>query len=160
MGLEVFFELEEEQKVNLIVYWNQILLELLKDFWKEVFGNVQKSIVVEDNTPVYKKVCISIRQELGVRYHQHSPNSPDLNSIENIWMYIKHIIVKKYSHITFIKEIKQVVLKIWNNFGNDRCNSLIESMSNRSRAVIAAREGREGRQHLFKVEEVSKWKIY
>jgi len=61
MGLEVFFELEEEQKVNLIVYWNQILLESLKDFWKEVFGNVQKSIVVEDNTPVYKKVCISIR---------------------------------------------------------------------------------------------------
>ena len=61
MGLEVFFELEEEQKVNLIVYWNQILLEPLKDFWKEVFGNVQKSIVVEDNTLVYKKVCISIR---------------------------------------------------------------------------------------------------
>ena len=76
-----------------------------------------------------------------MRYHQHSPNLPDLNSIENIWMYIKHIIVKKYSHITFIKEIKQVVLKIWNNFGNDRCNSLIESMLNRIRVVIVARGG-------------------
>jgi len=59
-----------------------------------------------------QKVRIPIKQELRMRCHQHSPNSPNLNPIENIWVYIKHIIVKKYSHITSIREVKQVVLKI------------------------------------------------
>jgi len=40
MGLGVFFELEKGQKVNSMVYQDQISLELLKDFWKEAFGDV------------------------------------------------------------------------------------------------------------------------
>ena len=92
--------------MNSIVYQNQILLGPLKDFWEEAFGDVQEPIVVEDNAPVHKKVCIPVRQELGIRCHQHPPNSPDLNPIENIWAHIKHIIAKEYSHITSIKEMK------------------------------------------------------
>jgi transposase len=76
-----------------------------------------------------------------MRCHQHPPNSPDLNPIENIWAHIKHIIAKEYSHITSTKEMKRVVLKIWNDFGDDRWNSLIESMLDRIRAVIVARGG-------------------
>jgi len=106
MGPGVFFELEEGQKVNSMVYRDQILLGPLKDFWEEAFGDVQEPIVVEDNAPVHKKVCIPVRQELGIRCHQHPPNSPDLNPIENIWAHIKHIIAKEYSHITSIKEMK------------------------------------------------------
>ena len=56
-------------------------------------------------------------------------------------MHIKYIIAKEYSHITSIREMKQVVLKIWNDFGDNRWNSLIESILNRIRAVIVTRGG-------------------
>ena len=67
MGPEVFFELEEGQKVNSMVYQNQILLGPLKDFWEEAFGDVQEPIIVEDNASIHKKVCISVRQELEMK---------------------------------------------------------------------------------------------
>jgi transposase len=81
---------------------------------------VEQPIVMEDNSPPHKKVCIPIRQELGMKCHQHPPNSPDLNPIENIWAHMKHIISKEYTHITFQKVMRQVVVSIWNDFENHR----------------------------------------
>ena len=79
------FELEEGTKVNSMVYRDQILLGRFKEFWEEAFGDVREPIVMEDNAPVHKKMCIQVRQELAMRCHQRPPNSPDLNPIENIW---------------------------------------------------------------------------
>jgi hypothetical protein len=79
---------------------------------------MQEPIVIEDHAPVHKKVCIPVRQELGMKCYQHSPNSPDLNPIENIWVYIKHRILKKYDHIISGKAMKQMVISIWNEFGD------------------------------------------
>ena len=67
---------------------------------------------MEDNAPVHKKVCIPVREELGMRCHQHPPNSPDLNPIENIWAHIKHRISKEYDHIISVKAMRQVVISI------------------------------------------------
>jgi len=80
----VFFDLREGESINSVVYWNQILLRPLKEFWEEFFGDLKELIVVEDNAPVHKKVCIPVRQELEIIYHLHSANSPDLNPIEHI----------------------------------------------------------------------------
>src|SRR5579859_7666294 len=110
MGPGVFFELEDGINVNSTVYRDQILLGPLKEFWEEAFGDVQEPIVVEDYAPVHKKVCIPFRKNLGMRCHQHPPNSLDLNPIENIWAHMKHRIAKEYSHITSVKEMKRVVV--------------------------------------------------
>jgi transposase len=96
---------------------------------------------MEDNAPVHKKVCIPVTQELGMRCHQHPPNSPDLNSIENIWAHIKHRISKEFGHITSAKAMKQVVINIWNEFEDGRWDRLIQSMPDRIQAVIKARGG-------------------
>jgi len=98
-------------------------------------------IVMEDNAPPHKKVYISVREELGMKYHQHPPNSPDFNPIENIWAHIKHIISKEYAHITSQKVIKEVVVSIWHDFGDHRWDHLVESMPERIQAVIKARGG-------------------
>jgi transposase len=124
-----------------MVYRDQIWLGPLQEFWEESFGDVSEPIVVEDNAPVHKKVCIAVRQDLGMKCHQHPPRSPDLNPIENIWAHMKDVIAKEYSHITSVIELKRVVVKLWNEFGDNQWNHLIESMPDRIRAVIAARDG-------------------
>ena len=141
MGPGTFFDLEDGQKVNSTVYRDQILLGPLKDFWKESFGDVVEPVVMEDNAPVHKKVCISVRQELEMRRHQHPPNSPDLNPIENIWAHMKHRIAKEYGHITSVKAMRHAVLHLWEEFGDHRWDHLIESMPERIQAVIKAKGG-------------------
>ena len=69
MGPGVFFDLEDGQKVNSMVYRDQILTGPLQKFWEESFGDVQEPIVMEDNAPVHKKVCIPVREELRMRCH-------------------------------------------------------------------------------------------
>jgi len=87
-GTWCFFDLAEGESINSVVYRDQILLGPLKEFWEESFGDLEEPIVVEDNAPVHKKVCISVRQELVMTCHQYPPNSPDLNPIEHIWAYV------------------------------------------------------------------------
>jgi len=116
MESSVFCDWGEGELINSIVHRDQILWELLKDFWEEFLGDLEELIVVEDNAPFHKKVCILVRQELEMTYHQHPPNSPDLNPIEYIWVYIKAVLKREYLHITSKEEIKGIVLKIWNEF--------------------------------------------
>ena len=89
MGRSMFFELEDGNKVNSTIYRDQILKGSLQEFWEESFGDLEVPIVMEDNAPPHKKVSISVREELGMKCHQHPPNSPDLNPIENIWAHMK-----------------------------------------------------------------------
>ena len=141
MGPGVFFDLEDGGTVNSTIYRDQILKGPLMEFWEDAFGDIQEPIVMEDNAPVHKKVCIPVRQELGMRCHQHPPNSPDLNPIENIWAHMKHRISMECGHITSVKAMKHAVISIWNEFEDHRWDHLIESMPARIQAVIKAKGG-------------------
>jgi transposase len=140
MGPGVFFELEDG-KVNPTIYQDQILKAPLQEFWEESFEDLEQPVVMEDNAPPHKKVCIPVRQELGMKCHQHPPNSPDLNPIENIWVHMKHIISKEYAHITSLKVMRQVVVSIGNDFEHHRWDHLVENMPERIQAVIKAKGG-------------------
>jgi len=141
MGPGIFFDLREGESINSMVYRDQILLGPLKEFWEESFRDLEEPILVEDNAPVHKKVCIPVKQELGMTCHQHPPNSPDLNPIEHIWAYIKDVLKREYPQVTSKEEIKRIVLKIWNEFEDGQWNHLIESMPARIEAVIEAKGG-------------------
>ena len=84
MKPDLFFDLSDEQKVNSTIYRDYILIELLQEFWKELFEDIWEPIVMTDNTSIYKKVYIFVRQELEMKCYQYLSNLPDLNSIENI----------------------------------------------------------------------------
>src|SRR5579871_4968 len=141
MGPGIFFDLREGESINSMVYRDQILLGPLKEFWEESFGDLEEPILVEDNAPVHKKVCIPVRQELEMICHQQPPNSSDLNPIEHIWAYIKDVLKREYPQVTSKEEIKRIVLKIWNEFEDGQWNHLIESMSARIEAMIEAKGG-------------------
>ena len=61
-----FFDLKKEEKMNSIIYRDQILLRSLQQFWKESFEDIKISIVMKNNASVYKKVCIPIREILDI----------------------------------------------------------------------------------------------
>ena len=62
MEPEWFFWLNEGQMINSVIYRDQILHGLLKEFWEESFLDINDPIVMEDNAPVHKGVCIQERE--------------------------------------------------------------------------------------------------
>jgi len=112
IGLCMFFDLEDGQKMTSVIYRDQILTRPLQEFRKKSFEEIREPIVIEDNASMHKKVCIHVRQELRIKCHEHPPNFSDLNSIENIWTHMKSRITKEYGHVTSLKVMKDVVINI------------------------------------------------
>jgi len=74
MGPGIFFNLAKGETVNSTIYRDQILLGPLQQFWEESFEEIQMPIVMEDNAPVHKKVCIPARESLGMVTLEWPPN--------------------------------------------------------------------------------------
>jgi len=94
------------------MYHNQVLAGPLNDFWSESFLEVDQLWVMEDSAPVHKRAAKICREELGMIFMPHLLNSPDLNSIENIWAWIKFRLAWNYIYISSEAELKQMVLKL------------------------------------------------
>ena len=54
---------------------------------------------------------------------------------------MKDIIAKDYAEVSSVQEMKIIVQRIWDHFGDEEWDKLIESMSERMEAVIAAGGG-------------------
>ena len=65
--------------------------------------------------------------------------SPDLNPIENLWVWIDRKLQEK--PIKNLAELKQAVHEAWLNVPIDLCQKLIESMPKRIKSCIKARGG-------------------
>ena len=66
MGSGMFFDLEKEEKMNSIIYRDQILLGPFQQFWEESFEDIKIPIVIENNASIHKKVYIPVRETLGM----------------------------------------------------------------------------------------------
>ena len=123
------------------IYRDQILLGPLQQFWEESFEDIKLPIIMEDNASVHKKICIPARETLGMMTLDWPPNSPDLNPIENIWSYMKKIIARDYAEISSVQEMKAIVERMWDHFGDEEWDKLIENMPERMEAVIVVGGG-------------------
>ena len=139
MGPGLFFQLKTGEKINLTVYRDQVLFGPLKMFYDESRSKIPEPIVMEDDAPVHKGASKKPQEDLKWTTYLHLPNSPDLNPIENIWAWMKHEINTKYMYITSKAEMQRIAMEMWENFGDDKWNGIIESMPARMKAVIKAK---------------------
>jgi len=63
-----FFDLDDENKINCTVYRDQILLEPLKEFWKDLFYEIQEPVVMEDNALCTKRFAFRSDKSLELDF--------------------------------------------------------------------------------------------
>ena len=81
-------------------------------------------------------------QTSGWRVSPWPSNSPDLNSIENVWGLMKKQVEKKIPKT--IQELEEIVKEVWNGLSLDYLKSLIKSMPNGIQKCIDQKGGVTG----------------
>ena len=88
-----------------------------------------------DNDPKHKPhIVMKWLDEKGVERLKWPSFSPDLNPIQRIWDEVERWTRKEKPKNEF--ELKQALLKVWYNIGNDITKKLIGSVPNRLHEVI------------------------
>ena len=54
---------------------------------------------------------------------------------------MKDIIGKNYSEINSMQEMRRIIHELWDNYSNDKWDSLIENMPERMRKIIKVKRG-------------------
>lgn len=95
----------------------------------------QQFILQDDNDPKHRsKLVTNWKKENNIKYIDWPSNSPDLNPIENIWALLKHKIKKIY--VKNITELKETILKCWNEIDDSHIQNTINSIPLRLQQVI------------------------
>ena len=107
-------------------------------------------LFMQDNARCHKTECIlEFLQENHVPVMEWPPQSPDLNSLENLWSEFKHEFHKRFIEL-FNHPFKslearyrygEMLQEVWYNQGLEIVDSLVRSMPRRCQLVIEAEGG-------------------
>ena len=92
-------------------------------------------VLQQDNDPKHRAhIVTKWLADKGVERLKWPSFYPDLNPIEHIWDEIEKRMRKEKAKNEF--ELKQALLKVWYNIGNDVTKKLVDSVPNRLHGVI------------------------
>ena len=92
----------------------------------------------QDNDPKHKsKLIQNYLKQQGIDCIEWPPYSPDLNPIENVWAYLKKQVEKE--NATTVAELKEAVVKCWQEIPHSLCTKLVESIPRRLNAIVQNR---------------------
>lgn len=130
------------EKINSQVYQdilNEGLIPTLNDHFPDGISEFteEQPIFQQDLAPAHNsKSTKKWFSDNNINVLPWPANSPDLNVIENVWRDIKFAINRTDPRPRTKEELKELILKIWNNYPVAKCRELIDSMPRRCITVI------------------------
>jgi hypothetical protein len=120
-----------------------------KEVYKDILGDeftkslehlgmgAEEVIYMHDNARPHKaKVPTKWLEDHGIECFEWPANSPDLNPIENLWAELKRLLGDYDEVPSGMLELWDRVQAVWDSFGQDYCQKLIESMPRRMDMVL------------------------
>lgn len=98
--------------------------------------------LMQDNAPIHtaNNVKAFLRRK-RVDFIDWPPYSPDLNPIENIWHWMKHVLETEFPVCNSAEEIEARFHEIWSKITPEMCSKYCGNYEKRLRAVIEANGG-------------------
>ena len=100
--------------------------------------DIKNFIFMQDNDPKHKsRMVMNFIESKGWKMLDWTPQSPDLNPIENVWRLLK----LKLGHLGFISrnEIEEKVREAWYYITPEEIKQYIDSFRSRCYAIYSAR---------------------
>jgi transposase len=115
------------------------LLPELKEA-KRLYGGTWR--VMQDNAPCHTaKLTNSFIKRNKLEFIDWPPYSPDLNPIENIWHWMKHVLETEFPVCESAEQIEGRVFKIWTKINVEMCAKYCSNYEKRLLAVVKANGG-------------------
>ncbi len=123
------------------LYVNILNDELLQTM--DFYGMDRKQVIFQqDNDPKHNSHrALKWLSSKGIQVLKWPPQSPDLNPIEHLWFHLKRRLAEYEKVPSGMIELWEHVEAEWNKITQDTCLNLIESMPQRSAAVLKAKDG-------------------
>ena len=97
------------------------------------------TILQDDNAPVHRAKILSTWKESNkVKFLDSPAQSPDLNPIENLWMFLEKKVSNENPPPRTLCDLKSVIQKTWQAILVKLVQNLIKSMPRRLAKVIKA----------------------
>lgn len=102
----------------------------------------EHGIFMQDNVrPHTVNIVREYLDQVGIRWFDWPALSPDMNSIEHVWVELGRRIRRPTSAPRTAQELRELLLQEWNNIDQNVILNLIESVPRRLQAAINARGG-------------------
>lgn len=119
-------------------------LSILKDELIPEFNRAKEAIpgtwrLMQDNAPCHTSKSVkSFLARSRVELIEWPPYSPDLNPIENLWQWMKHILETEFPVCNSAEDIEARIFHIWRTITPEMCASYCVNYEKRLLAVIKA----------------------
>ena len=121
------------------VYYKGKMERNIKDSANKL-GLGRRFLFQQDNDPKHtSKIARDYLKQARIATLEWVAQSPDVNPIEHLWDHLKRELRK--TKVSNKNELKDLIVSIWQSIPIDVTQKLVDSMSRRLEAVIAARGG-------------------
>ena len=98
--------------------------------------------MMQDNAPCHtSKLVKAFLRRRNIEFVDWPPYSPDLNPIESIWHWMKHVLETEYPVCNSAEEIESRFFEIWATITPEMCANYCAHYERRLQAVIKAEGG-------------------
>ena len=133
--------IEVNTRLDSSKYISNILVPFVQTFWKKFKRNNIHAKFMQDNAPCHKaKGVLTWLGKRNVSILEWTPQSPDLNPLENLWAILFSAVKEKYEQkINSLQELRVALKEEWERIPKELLQKLLASLPRRLQAVKEAK---------------------